>query len=177
MTIVTRPFANCSVTYASARPVSFAMDREGISQSILRGPFLRGWAGGLFPGSSSYFDRSTVAYFNQQTLRLRCSTSCLTWVSRTADGDGTLNWPTDRLASGENLVLALITSEDAEETQTVGDAAVTLLGDLGVQINVRPLNSAARRELIEAGEWEMRVDRDSQSLSLFRSLDARDLAT
>ena len=42
---------------------SFALDRDGISQSILRGPFLRGWAGGLFPGSS-YFDRDTVSYFN-----------------------------------------------------------------------------------------------------------------
>lgn len=138
---------------------SFAMDREGISQSILRGPFLRGWAGGLFPGSS-YFDRSTVAYFNN---RPEASAALLAELGfEDTDGDGTLNWPTDRLASGENLVLALITSEDAEETQTVGDAAVTLLGDLGVQINVRPLNSAARRELIEAGEWELRVDRDSQ---------------
>ena len=141
------------------KAVSFAMDREGISQSILRGPFLRGWAGGLFPGSS-YFDRSTVAYFNN---RPEASAALLADLGfEDTDGDGILNWPTDRLASGENLVVALITSEDAEETQTVGDAAVTLLGDLGVQINVRPLNSAARRELIEAGEWELRVDRDSQ---------------
>ncbi len=141
------------------KAVSFAMDREGISQSILRGPFLRGWAGGLFPGSS-YFDRSTVAYFNNRPEAAAALLADLGFED--TDGDGTLNWPTDRLASGENLVLALITSEDAEETQTVGDAAVTLLGDLGVQINVRPLNSAARRELIEAGEWELRVDRDSQ---------------
>ena len=138
---------------------SFALDREGISQSILRGPFLRGWAGGLFPGSS-YFDLSTVAYYNNNPEAAAALLADLGFED--TDGDGTLNWPTDRLASGENLVLALVTSEDAEETQTVGDAAVTLLGDLGVQINVRPLNSAARREMQEAGEWELKVDRDSQ---------------
>ena len=141
------------------RAFSFALDREGISQSILRGPFLRGWAGGLFPGSS-YFDRSTVAYYNNNPEAAVALLAELGFEDM--DGDGTLNWPTDRLASGENLVLALVTSEDAEETQTVGAAAVTLLGDLGVQINVRPLNSAARREMEEAGGWEMKVDRDSQ---------------
>ena len=141
------------------RAFSFALDREGISQSILRGPFLRGWAGGLFPGSS-YFDRSTVAYYNNNPEAAAALLADLGFED--TDGDGMLNWPTDRLASGENLVLALVTSEDAEETQTVGAAAVTLLGDLGVQINVRPLNSAARREMEEAGGWEMKVDRDSQ---------------
>ncbi len=141
------------------KAVSFALDREGIAQSILRGPFLRGWAGGLFPGSS-YFDRDTVAYFNNNPEAAAALLAELGFED--TDGDSILNWPTERLASGENLVLALVTSEDAEETQTVGDAAVTLLGDLGVQINVRPLNSAARREMTEAGEWEMKVDRDGQ---------------
>lgn len=145
------------------KAVSFALDREGISQSILRGPFLRGWAGGLFPGSS-YFDRNTVVYFNNNPEAAAALLAELGFED--TDGDGTLNWPTERLASGENLVLALVTSEDAEETQTVGDAAVTLLGDLGVQINVRPLNSAARREMNEAGEWEMRVDRDGQTFAV-----------
>lgn len=145
------------------KAVSFALDREGISQSILRGPFLRGWAGGLFPGSS-YFDRNTVAYFNNNPEAAAALLAELGFED--TDGDGTLNWPAERLASGENLVLALVTSEDAEETQTVGDAAVTLLGDLGVQINVRPLNSAARREMNEAGEWEMRVDRDGQTFAV-----------
>ena len=145
------------------RAFSFAMDREGISQSILRGPFLRGWAGGLFPGSS-YFDRSTVAYYNNNPEAAAVLLAELGFED--TDGDDVLNWPTERLASGDNLVLALVTSEDAEETQTVGAAAVTLLGDLGVQINVRPLNSAARREMNEAGEWELRVDRDSQTYAV-----------
>ena len=145
------------------RAFSFALDRKGISQSILRGPFLRGWAGGLFPGSS-YFDRSTVAYYNNNPEAAAVLLAELGFED--TDGDDVLNWPTERLASGENLVLALVTSEDAEETQTVGAAAVTLLGDLGVQINVRPLNSAARREMNEAGEWELRVDRDSQTYAV-----------
>lgn len=141
------------------KAVSFALDRDGIAQSIMRGPFLRGWAGGLFPGSS-YFDRDSVAYFDNNPAASEALLAGLGFED--TDGDGLLNWPADRLASGENLVLALRTAEGAQETQTTGDAVVTLLNDIGIQVNARPLNSAAARESDEAGEWDMKIDRDSQ---------------
>src|SRR5690606_11832178 len=42
--------------------MSYATDRDGIAQSIMRGPFLRGWAGGLYPGAPE-FDRESVVYY------------------------------------------------------------------------------------------------------------------
>ncbi|RME66480.1 MAG: ABC transporter substrate-binding protein [Caldilineae bacterium] len=145
------------------KAVSFALDRDGIAQSILRGPFLRGWAGGLYPGSA-YFDRSTVAYFNNNPDAARALLADIGFSD--TDGDGILNWPTDMLASGENLVLALNTSEDAQETQTIGDAVVTLLGDVGIKVNARPLNSAAANDLNQTGEWDMRIFRGGQEYAV-----------
>ena len=34
--------------------LSYATDRDGIAQSIMKGPFLRGWAGGLYPGAPDF---------------------------------------------------------------------------------------------------------------------------
>ena len=34
--------------------LSHATDREGIAQAIMRGPFLRAYAGGLYPGSPEF---------------------------------------------------------------------------------------------------------------------------
>ncbi|MEM7537920.1 MAG: ABC transporter substrate-binding protein [Chloroflexota bacterium] len=139
--------------------VSFALDRDGIAQSILRGPFLRGWAGGLYPGSS-YFDRGTVAYYNNNP---DAAMALLADIGlEDTDGDGILNF-TDGPVAGENVVLGLNTSEDAEETQTIGDAVVTLLADVGIKINTRPLNSAAGREANESGQWDMAVFRGGQA--------------
>ena len=42
--------------------LSYATDREGIAQSIMKGPFLRAWAGGLFPGAPE-FDQKSVVYY------------------------------------------------------------------------------------------------------------------
>ncbi|MBV7333088.1 ABC transporter substrate-binding protein [Chloroflexi bacterium TSY] len=141
------------------KAVSFALDREGIAQSILRGPFLRGWAGGLYPGSS-YFDRSTVAYYDNNPDAARALLAEIGLED--TDGDGIVNW-TDGPVAGENVVLGLSTSEDAEETQTIGDATVTLLAEVGIKVNARPLNSAARREQTESGDWDMNVFRGGQA--------------
>lgn len=135
--------------------LSFALDREGIAQAILRGPFLRGYAGGLFPGSS-YFDRSSVAYYNNNVDAAKALLADMGLED--TDGDGILNFPD----GGENIVLSLNTSEDAEETQTVGDAAVTLWSEIGIKVNTRPLNSAALNDLNVSGEWDMRVSRYGQ---------------
>lgn len=135
--------------------LSFALDREAIAQSILRGPFLRGYAGGLFPGSS-YFDRASVAYFNNNVDAAKALLADMGLED--TDGDGILNFPD----GGDNIVIGLNASEDAEETQTVADAAVTLWREIGLQINSRILNSAALNDLNVSGEWDMRVSRYGQ---------------
>ncbi len=42
--------------------LSYATDRDGIAQAIMRGPFLRGYAGGLYPGAPD-FDKKSVVYY------------------------------------------------------------------------------------------------------------------
>ncbi len=144
------------------KAVSYALDREGIAQSILRGPFLRGWAGGLYPGSS-YFDRETVTYYNNNPDAARALLAEIGLED--TDGDGILNWTSGPM-EGENVVLALNTSEDAEETQTIGDAVVTLLGDVGIKVNARPLNSAANNDVNQSGQWDMRIFRGGQQYAV-----------
>lgn len=142
--------------------VSFALDREGIAQSILRGPFLRGYAGGIFPGSS-YFDRDSVAYYENNPEASRALLAELGFED--TDGNDILNWTSGPL-EGEDLIIGLNTSEDAQETQTIGDAIVTLLGEVGVKVNSRPLNSAALNDLNVNGEWDMRISRDGQAFAV-----------
>lgn len=145
------------------KAVSFALDREGIAQSIMRGPFIRGYAGGIYPGSS-YFERSSVSYYNNDPEAAKALLAEMGFED--TDGDNILNWPADRLESGENLVLALSTSEDQQESQTAGDAVVTLLRDVGIQVNARPLNSAARTDQAQSGEWDMRTNREGQEFAV-----------
>ena len=72
-----------------------------------------------------------------------------------------VNW-TDGPLAGDNLVVVLDTSVAAEATGQIGDAFVLLMQNVGVQINLRPLQGPAANDATTTGTWEMRVDRIGQ---------------
>jgi peptide/nickel transport system substrate-binding protein len=140
------------------RAVSQAVDRDGIAQSVVRGPFLRPWPGGLFPGSP-YFDRACAVFYPYSPDTSQKLLAELGFED--TDGNGIVNWTSGPL-EGEDLVLALAANEDQQASVEVAEALVPLLGEVGIQVNLRPTTSPAFRELTVNGEWEMHVFRGNQ---------------
>ena len=97
--------------------LSLAIDRDGIAQSIMRGPFIRAWAGGLYPGSPE-FDRKSVVYYpyNPDLAKQLLAELGL----KDTDGNGVLNWG-DGPLKGQDIVLGMRASEDAQETTNIGN--------------------------------------------------------
>ena len=135
---------------------SHALDRDGIAQSILRGPLLRGFPGGLYPGSPE-FDPSSVVYYGYDVDRANALLDEIGLVD--TDGNGVRNFPADGPGAGQDVVLGMFTSEDAQTSQTVGDQVVIMLGAVGIKINPRILNSQAGTEASTSGEWDIFTDR------------------
>ena len=140
------------------RAVQHAVDGDGIGQAVIRGPFMRAFAGGITPGSP-YFDIDSVVYYPYSPDSARALLAELGFED--TDGDGIVNW-TDGALAGENLVVVLNTSVAAEATGQIGDAFVLLMQDVGVQVNLQPLQGPAAGDAITTGTWEMRVDRAGQ---------------
>jgi peptide/nickel transport system substrate-binding protein len=148
--------------------VSHALDRDGIAESIMRGPFIRAFPGGLYPGSPEY-DVNAVVYYPYNVDR---SKALLAEIGlEDTDGNGILNF-TDGPIAGEDVVLGLITSQDAQETQIVGDQIVAMLGAVGIKVNPRPMTSQAINDINTTGEWDMEMDRsDVYQLPFTRCAD------
>ena len=141
------------------RAVQHAVDGDGIGQAVIRGPFMRGFAGGITPGSP-YFDIDSVVYYPYSPDSARALLAEIGFED--TDGDGIVNW-TDGPLAGENLVIVLITDTAAEATQQIGDALVLLLRDVGIQINLQLMAGSA--DLIPTGDWEMLIDRIGQEFT------------
>jgi peptide/nickel transport system substrate-binding protein len=143
--------------------LSHAMDRDGIAQSLMRGPFLRAWPGGLVPGSPE-FDRASVVYYayNPDMAKQLLAEIGL----EDTDGNGVLNFTEGPLA-GEDLVVGLNTSQDAAETQSIGDQLVAMFSTVGIKVNARPMTSQALTDLNVTGEWDMRMTRPDEYLLPF----------
>lgn len=147
--------------------LSYATDRDGIAQSIMRGPFLRGWAGGLYPGSPD-FDKESVTYlpYDVDSANLLLDEIGLT----DTDGDGVREW-TEGPMAGEPVILQMRASQDAKETQSVAEALVNQWGAVGIQINMRIMDSATATSTDEAGTWDLAADRGGQEFALpFRNV-------
>lgn len=142
--------------------LSYATDRDGIAQSIMRGPFLRGWAGGLYPGAPD-FDKESVVYYPYD---VNSANILLDEIGlKDTNGDGVREW-TEGPMAGEPVVLQLIASQDAAETQSVAEALVNQWGAVGIQINMRIMDSATHTDVDNAGTWDMSVDRGPQEFAL-----------
>jgi peptide/nickel transport system substrate-binding protein len=144
------------------RALSHATDRDGIAQSIMRGPFLRPWAGGLYPGSPD-FERESVTYYAYNPDRASELLAELGFED--TDGNGFLNWTSGPLA-GEDLAVAMSANEDQAEAVTTAEALVSNWAQAGIKINFRPVTSAARNDIIVSGDWEMHVSRQGQVFAL-----------
>jgi peptide/nickel transport system substrate-binding protein len=142
--------------------LSQAIDRDGVAQATMRGPFLRPWPGGLFPGSPE-FERDSVVYYPYAPDSAR---TLLTEIGfEDTDNNGFLNWTSGPL-EGEDLSISMSSNEDQLEGVNIGEALVNLWGEVGVKVNFRPVTSAARRDLETSGEWEAHITRGGQAFAL-----------
>ncbi len=136
--------------------VSHALDRDGIAQSLVRGPLLRGFPGGLYPGSPE-FDSASVVYYGFNVDKAKALLDEL--GLKDTDNNGILNFSADSPAKGQDVVLGLNTSEDQADAKIIADQVVVMLNAVGIKINSRPLNSQTMSDINESGEWDMQIDR------------------
>ena len=137
------------------RAIQHAMDGDGVGQAIIRGPFLRAFAGGLVPGSL-YFDIDSVTYYPHSPESASALLADIGFED--TDGDGILNW-TDGPLAGDNLVIVVSANSDQAAAMQMGEAIVLLLQDIGIQVNFRPQESTVTADARTTGDWEAHVAR------------------
>jgi peptide/nickel transport system substrate-binding protein len=144
------------------RALSQAIDRDGVAQATMRGPFLRPWPGGLDPGSPE-FERDSVVYYPYAPDAAKTLLADIGFED--TDGNGFLNWTSGPL-EGEDLTVSMSSNEDQLEGVNIGEALVNLWGAVGIKVNFRPVTSAARQDIVTSGEWEMHVVRSGTAFAL-----------
>jgi peptide/nickel transport system substrate-binding protein len=142
--------------------MSYATDRDGIAQSIMKGPFLRGWAGGLYPGAPD-FDKNSVVYYPYDPPSAKVLLAQI--GLKDTNNDNVLEWTSGPM-SGQPVVVQLLASQDAKETQSVAEALVNQWGVVGIKVNMKIIDSQTHTDVDAAGTWDISVTRGGQNFAL-----------
>lgn len=142
--------------------LSYAIDRDGVAQSLIRGPFLRAFAGGLYPGTP-YFDRKSVVFYPYDPASAKALLAEIGFAD--TDNNGILNW-TDGALKGKDVVIQLTAHEDQAACAMIAETLLPMFREVGIQVNYRPVTSAIGDQNVNEGAWQMRVYRPGQEFAV-----------
>ena len=112
------------------KAVTTGLDRVLLGDSMVKGPFMAIYPGGLYPDTTYYNKEATIYYpysIDQAKAYLEAA-----GLSDT-DGDGFVNYP-DGKVGGQNVEIALLASNAAGTDTTLSDGIIAMMEKIGIKV-------------------------------------------
>ena len=136
------------------KAVTYAMDRQRLGDSLVKGPFTAPYAGGLLTSTSFYDAGSTVFYsFDQASAKAALEAAGLS----DTDGNGVVN-----VAGGEDLTVTLLVNSDYATDGNLAEGVVAMMSDVGIKVTLNSLTGKDFDNARDAGAWDWLVLRNNQ---------------
>ena len=136
--------------------ISFALDRQRLGDSLVKGPFTTIYPGGLYAGTSFYDKDSTVYYpFSVDSAKAQLEKAGLT----DTDGNGFVN-----LAGGEDLNVTLLTQTDYATDKNLAEGVIAMMADVGVKVTLNALVGKDFDNARDSGKYDWIVVRNGTEL-------------
>lgn len=134
--------------------VSHAIDRDALAQSMVRGPFGRPYAGGLYP--EGVVDESSVAYYGYNPSLAK---ELLASVGlEDTDNNGILNF-TSGPAQGRDLEITMVTPDGPGE-KAMAEGLVSMFREVGIKLIPLPLQGAQVDAALGNGSFDFFIRRN-----------------
>ncbi len=134
--------------------ISHAIDRNALGQTLVRGPFSRPYAGGLYP--EGVVNDSSVVYYGYNP---KLAKDLLADVGlKDTDGNGIVNW-IDGPMKGKDLEITMITPDGPGET-SLSEGLVSMLREVGIKLIPRPMQGAQVDAALGASAYDFFIRRN-----------------
>ena len=138
------------------KAISYAMDRQRLGDSLVKGPFTSIYPGGIYAGTSFYDKDSTVFYpFDKASALAELEAAGL----KDTDSDGFVNLP-----GGADLNLTLLTQGDYATDKNLAEGVVAMLGDIGVKVSLNALGGKDFDNARDSGKYDWIIFRNGTEL-------------
>jgi peptide/nickel transport system substrate-binding protein len=142
------------------KAVTYAIDRQHLGDSLVRGPFMAIYPGGIYT-SSAYYDRQSTVYYPYSLESAKASLAKAGLLD--TDGNGFVNFPAGT-AGGADVEITLLADADIVTNRNVAEAVTVALEPLGIRVigNIMGANQASASQA--SGQFDWMVFRNSSEL-------------
>ncbi len=138
------------------KALTYALDRQRLGESLVKGPFTAIYPGGLYAGTS-YYDKDSTVYYPYDLEAAKASLAAAGLED--TDGTGFVNFP-----GGEDVNLTLLANADYQTDKSLAEGVVAMLGDIGLKVSLDLLSGNDRDAKMDNGRYDMMVFRNTSGL-------------
>lgn len=138
------------------KAISYALDRQRLGNSLVKGPFTVPYPGGLYAGTAWYDKDSTVFYpFDQASAKAELEAAGL----KDSDGNGFVN-----LEGGADLNVTLLTNSDYATDKNLAEGVIAMMGEVGVKVTLNALTGKDFDNARDSGKYDWVIVRNGTEL-------------
>ena len=138
------------------KAITYALDRQRLGESLVKGPFTTQYPGGLYAGTAFYDAGSTVFYpYSVDSAKEALKAAGL----EDTDGNGFVNLP-----GGGDLNITLLTQSDYATDKNLAEGVVAMMADAGLQVTLNALTGKDFDNARDSGKFDWIVIRNGTEL-------------
>ena len=142
------------------KAVSYALDRQHLGESLVKGPFTAIYPGGLYAGTT-YYDKDSTVYY---PYSLETAKALLEKVGlKDTDGNGVVNFPAGT-AGGKDVEITLLANSDYQTDKSLAEGVIASMEALGIRVVANFQAGNQRDASQQAGKFDWLINRNGSEL-------------
>ena len=144
------------------KALTYAIDRQHLGDSLVKGPFTAIYPGGLYAGTA-YYDKASTAYFPFSLDSAKAELKAAGLVD--TDGDGIVNFPASTPGvGGQDVSVTLLDNADYQTDKSLAEGVVASMQAIGIRVILNTVSGTNITDIQNSGKWDWQVMRNQSEL-------------
>lgn len=144
------------------KAITYAIDRQHLGDSLVKGPFTAIYPGGLYAGTA-YYDKASTVYYPYSLDEAKAELEKV--GLKDTDGNGIVNFPADTPGvGGQDVEITLLANTDYQTDKSLAEGVIAAMEPLGIRIIANYQAGTQRDDAQQAGKFDWMVMRNGQEL-------------
>ncbi|MDB5562281.1 MAG: periplasmic alpha-galactoside-binding protein [Hyphomicrobiales bacterium] len=144
------------------KALTYAIDRQHLGDSLVKGPFTAIYPGGLYAGTA-YYDKASTVFYPYSLDSAKAELKKVGLVD--TDGDGIVNFPKDTPGvGGQNVEITMLDNADYQTDKSLGEGVIAAMQAIGLRVIPNTVSGIKMTAAQDSGKWDWQILRQQSEV-------------